>query len=522
MDRMDSRKRRLLKAGLGGTAFLLAPPHTRTQAQSDGTLLLMRLPKIALVIGNSRYKSASELRNPANDANAIGGALKAMGFNVTILLDSARVDMVAAIQRHVQILAKRKCVGLFYFAGHGLQMAWRNFLVPVDAAIRRTEDVGTQGVDLGTLIEGITKATNPMNVIVLDACRDNPFAKDFRVEQRGLSQMDAPPGTLLAYATAPGNVASDGDGANGLYTEHLLREMQVKEARIEDVFKRVRLGVRRKSVGAQIPWESTSLEEDFYLLPPDHLKKLSDAEKERLFKEELAIWEKIQNTNEPAPLEDYLRRYPSGDFSELAQLRLDRVLAMQGEKKIQLASQANNPYTKGSAFTRIARVGDSFTYRVLNPFTGVERESYTVNVIKVTDTEAIHDTGLITDLIGNQRRSRFGVVNTAAQLVPHEFAIGRRWSTRYETTNAKGDTFMSEAVIRIVTREEVTVPAGTFYAFLLETRGRNDNPAGPVEWLVKRWYVPEFQRPVIRDQVSRRDKKVTFRERIELVAYKLA
>jgi uncharacterized caspase-like protein len=518
---MDTGRRVILKWGVAGSALFLPLPYARVWAQSDGALKLIGLPKIALVVGNSRYRSAPELKNPANDANAMGNALKSAGFNVTLTLDSTRAEMASAIQTHVQTLTKRKCVGLFYFAGHGLQLAWRNFLLPVDAVVKKMDDISTQGVDLGTLIEGITKAANPMNVIVLDACRENPFARDFRVEQKGLSQIDAPPGTLLAYATSPGNVASDGEGANGLYTEHLLREIQVKEARIEDVFKRVRLGVRRKSNGAQIPWESTSLEEDFYILPPEHLKKLSDAEKERLFKEELALWERIQNAAEPAPLEDYLKRYPSGNFSELAQLRLDRALARQGEKRIQIASQANNPFTQGSAFTRIARVGDSFTYRELNLVTKAQRRIFTVTVTQVTDTEAIHDTGLVTDLLGNQLRSR-GYANTPAQLVPQEFAIGKRWSTRTLVTDPKGVTYPSEQTIRILKREEVTVPAGAFNAFVLEGRGRNESPEGSVDFTVRRWYVPEFQRPVVREEIRRRDGKVLRTERLELMSYVLA
>ena len=152
---------------------------------------------------------------------------------------------------------------------------------------------------------------------------DNPFGTKVLTEHKGLSQFDAPPGSLLAYATSPGNTAGDGEGANGLYTENLLREIRVPEAKIEDVLKRVRLAVRRKSEGQQIPWESTSLEDDFYFLPPAHIKKLSESEVEKAFNQELAIWEKIRESKEPAPLEEYLRNYPSGRFSELAQFRLD-------------------------------------------------------------------------------------------------------------------------------------------------------------------------------------------------------
>ncbi len=272
---------RLLPLGLGVSL-----------GQAEGSTI-HALPRIALVIGNSRYGSAP-LANPANDANAIAGALKQTGFAVNLQLDAKRGAMEEAIRSFAANLGKQPAVGLFYFAGHGLQLDWRNFLVPVDAALKSADDVPKQAVDITALLEGLTKAKNPMNIIILDACRDNPFESGVKTTGKGLSQMDAPIGTLLAYATAPGNTASDGSGANGLYTENLLREMRAPQAKIEDVFKRVRLNVRRASAGQQIPWESTSLEDDFYFVPPPELKKLSQEELDRQFAEELAVWEKAQ------------------------------------------------------------------------------------------------------------------------------------------------------------------------------------------------------------------------------------
>ena len=395
-------RRRVLQAGLGATALFLPAPYAWVWAQSDGAMKLLRLPKIALVIGNSNYKNAPQLVNPGNDAKAISETLRQSGFEVTVNLDAGREDMAAAIRTHAQTLAARKAVGLFYFAGHGVQLAWRNYLIPVDAAVRKLDDIQATCVDLTSLIEGINKASNPMNVVILDACRENPFG-DIRVESRGLSQIDAPHSTLLAYATAPGNVASDGEGANGLYTENLLREMKTPDAKIEDVFKRVRLNVRRSTKGQQIPWESTSLEEDFYFVPPKELKRLSDAEAARAFEVELAIWEKIKTSTDPAPLEEYLRRYPGGKFSELAQFQLDRVLAAQGEKKIEIASQQNNPFTAGTA--RVGtnfKIGDSYTGRRIDLLTRLEQGGGTLTVTGITDTEIIYNKGsLITDYLGN-------------------------------------------------------------------------------------------------------------------------
>jgi uncharacterized caspase-like protein len=275
-----------------GASVLFAPGLARVWAQSEGAMKLLQLPKIALVVGNSRYKD-SPLKNPANDAKAIAAALKSVGFVVNVLLDAQRPTLASAVDAYVKELAAKKCVGLFYYAGHGIQLAWKNYMLPVDMDIDSITDVQKQGVEVHSLMEGLTKAANALNVVILDACRDNPFGSLKGADQKGLSQMDAPHSTLLAYATSPGNVASDGEGSNGLYTESLLKEIRVPEAKLEDVFKRVRLTVRRQSKGAQIPWESTSLEEDFWFVPPATLKRASEAERAKAFREELALWEKI-------------------------------------------------------------------------------------------------------------------------------------------------------------------------------------------------------------------------------------
>ena len=328
----DARRLWLKQAGaLTGAASL---PLLGTSALSFAQSKLNGLPRIALVIGNTRYRDAP-LKNPVNDAKAIAGELQQTGFTVNLQLDAGRAQMAGSIRSFGEDLARSKGVGLFYYAGHGAQLAWRNYLIPVDAVIEKLEDLRDKTVDLSALLQGLLKASNPMNVIILDACRDNPFGTRVPTEAKGLSQFDAPPGSLLAYATSPGNTAGDGDGANGLYTEHLLREIRVPDAKIEDVFKRVRLAVRRRSEGRQIPWESTSLEDDFYFVPPKQDRRLSEDELEKQFEEELTIWEKIKASKEPEPLEDYIRRFPRGKFSELAQFRLDRVLAEREKKQLE-------------------------------------------------------------------------------------------------------------------------------------------------------------------------------------------
>jgi len=415
-------------------------------------------------------------------------------------------------------------VGLFYFAGHGVQLAWRNYLLPVDAVVRSIEDVQKRCVDLNTLIEGIARAANPMNIVVLDACRDNPFGRDFRVDQKGLSQLDAPPGTLLAYATSPGNVASDGEGANGLYTEHLLREMQVPEAKIEDVFKRVRLAVRRRSNGQQVPWESTSLEDDFWFIPPRELKRLSDEEAEREFKQELDLWERARDA---AGFESYLKRYPSGRFSELAQVQLDRALAQLGEKKVEVVAAPENPYSKGSAAANTRyQVGDSYTFRTLDLQTKEAGREYTLTITAVTDTEVIYNNGLVvSDLLGNPVKSGDGRRYSPNQNYPAEFSVGRRWVSRFTMTTPKG-ALDTELTLRISGRERIRVPAGEFDTFVVEASGRASLPGIPMPMRStgKAWFAPEKSRlPVAREQVRiAPNGRVVSSERHELVVFRQA
>jgi hypothetical protein len=490
-------RRRILQAALASTGGAL--PWSAVFAQGDTRLL--RAPKQALVIGNGRYKQ-SPLRNPVNDAKGMAAALKSTGFDVTLGLELSQREMADAIRAYAASLIKARAVGLFYFAGHGVQLAWRNYLIPVDAEIADVAHLRDRAIDVNSLIEGIRKAGNPMNIIILDACRDNPFGVDTRLEQRGLSQLDAPPGTLLAYATAPGNTAVDGDGENGLYTEHLLKEIRVPEARVEDVFKRVRLGVRRRSNGQQIPWESTSLEEDFWFIPPKVLKKLAEEEAEREFKQELALWETIKTSVQPEPLEDYLRRYPSGRFSELAQARLDQVLAKLGEKKVQVVSAPQNPYSKGTARADTAyRVGDSYTYRRVDALTGVEEGApFTRTVTHITDTDVIFNKGvMVTDLLGNRIKPGDGSIWSANQAEPAEYVLGKRWKTRFYFIDARGAGYSTvELELTIRDRESIAVPAGVFNAFRVDAQGWRVGSGVNHQWNLRTWYAPEVvRRPLV-------------------------
>jgi uncharacterized caspase-like protein len=306
----------LLAALFGQAAF------AQQQTQIEG--------RIALVVGNSAY-TASPLKNTQSDANAMADLLARAGFKVNKQLDTSQKALRSAVEDFgAQVRNPKVKFAIFYYAGHGIQVEWRNYLIPVDARVRTADDVRKQLVDVSELLHFMENTKNKSFLIILDACREDPFGGDFRAANKGLSQFDAPVGSLLAYATAPGNVAQDGDGQNGLYTSYLLREFGVRDAKLEDAFKRVRLNVRVASNGTQIPWESTSLEEDLYLFPSE-AKKLTDAEREALFDRETTAWKRVKTSRDTAVLANFLREFPSGSTNELAQSRLNRLLRAQLE-----------------------------------------------------------------------------------------------------------------------------------------------------------------------------------------------
>lgn len=221
--------------------------------------------RVALVIGNGAYGN-NALRNPPNDARAMAQALRRCGFEVIERINADRKSMLGALQDFGEKLADTEA-GLFYFAGHGIQVKGRNFLIPTGAAIDRESSVEYEGVDVGRVMVAMEENGKGTNIVILDACRNNPFTRAFRSGSRGLAMVDAPRGTYIAYSTAPGDVAADGGGDHGLYTDHLLRNIETPGLPIEEVMKRVRKGVITASGGSQVPWESSSLTGDFSFVP---------------------------------------------------------------------------------------------------------------------------------------------------------------------------------------------------------------------------------------------------------------
>lgn len=245
-------------------AWLLAGSLRAAAAQQPQEVAAVR--KVALVVGNNRYRD-SPLTNPVNDALAMARTLKEVGFSVTTLTDATLAQMTDAARAFGDGLG-RGDVGLFYYAGHGMQIKGRNYLIPIDADVRREDEAQYKSFDANQVLDKMESARNPINIVILDACRNNPFARSFRSASSGLAQMDAPVGTYISFSTAPGRVASDGKGDNGLFTQHLLRALRTPNLKVEDVFKQVRISVMKDSSNQQVPWDSSSLTGDFYFLPP--------------------------------------------------------------------------------------------------------------------------------------------------------------------------------------------------------------------------------------------------------------
>jgi len=451
-------------------ALLLAGhAHAQGAARPGARLVAAGEQRIALVIGNSQYKD-SPLPNPVNDARAIAKALSGSGFKVTKKENTGQKEMQVALREFGDAL-KNGGVGLFYYAGHGMQVKGRNFLIPVDAQIQREDEVAYNSVDAGQVLDKMEAANNRLNIVILDACRNNPFARSFRSGSAGLAQMDAPVGTLIAFATAPGSVASDGGGQNGLYTQHLLHSMQKPGVKIEDVFKNVRASVRKDSGGKQIPWESTSLEGDFVFVPQPPAQAVAASTA-------LAA--------------------PAG--------KIDSVPAPQ------------------------LHAGDSWDYQVIDMLSGSVTEKYARRLTNVA-TDEWRFGGYITDKSLNfLRRTRDGKVTVSwtPKQPRYDFPlkIGKTWSA-VGTIDNERLTSEHTFTFRVVRQERIIVPAGVFDTLRVEgstkykTKMKKNGNSGEGSTTHRYWFSPVTGNFVAYEYEETNFKGVVHKKnREELLSYK--
>jgi hypothetical protein len=221
--------------------------------------------RVALVIGNSNYQNVAQLPNPANDARAVAQLLNSAGFEVISATDLDHNQMIQVIQDFSAKIAGHgeNTVAMIYYAGHGVQIAGENYLVPVDARISSEPDLVNGSVRLVDVMATLETIPSRMRIVILDACRNNPFPT-LSETGRGLAIVDAPNGSIVGYSTAPGTEALDGTGDHSPYTAAFLQEARQKNLPIEQLFKRIRLDVNNSTSGQQTPWESSSLTNDFY------------------------------------------------------------------------------------------------------------------------------------------------------------------------------------------------------------------------------------------------------------------
>jgi len=303
--------------------------------------------RLALVIGNGAYSNAPALKNPPNDARDMAARLKAFGFEVTTGINLSQREMKRLI-RGFGLTLKAGGAGLFYYAGHGVQSKGHNYLIPTDADIQSEAEVEDFGVDVNLVLNFMDEAQNGLNIVILDACRDNPFGRSMRSTSNGLAQVDAPTGTLIAYATAPGRVASDGSGQNGLYTSELLRQMSVVGLSATEMFMRVRAEVMKQTGNKQVPWEASSLVGVFYFAGApasaansDSGNSLRNESKVDPAAFELSYWESIKNSTDSEEFKSYLERYPNGHFTVLANNKLRQLETSRNNSGNDNVSDAN-------------------------------------------------------------------------------------------------------------------------------------------------------------------------------------
>lgn len=284
--------------------------------------------RVALIIGNSAYRHAGGLRNPINDAEAMATTLARYGFEVVKATNADRGQMVRALSDFSKRL-RPDGVGLFFYAGHGIQVAGNNFLIPVDADIQDEHDTSFLGINVNDVMRAMESAGSRFNMMLLDACRDNPFERGFRsITSRGLAAIDTPRGALVAYATAPGKTAADGDGVNGLFTSELLKAMARTELPIDEVLKEAGAGVEKASANKQVPWVNSSYRGKFFLdvsvatvatVPTVPTASSLAPTPEAM---ELAAWNAV-GSGGAGVLQAFLKEFPDGRFAGMARAKLD-------------------------------------------------------------------------------------------------------------------------------------------------------------------------------------------------------
>jgi len=315
--------------------------------------------RIALVIGNSAYQNVSRLENPRNDALLMASTLRELGF--TLIGDGAQLDLDQAgldlaVQKFGSVLQGAE-VGMFYYAGHGVQVRGSNYLVPVGANPTREADVDFQMVDVNLVLRQMEGAGTKLNLVVLDACRNNPFGgRGLRATEGGLAQMRAPEGTLISFATQPGNVALDGEG-NSPYTKALATTLRKSGLDIFQTFNEVGLAVKRSTGGSQQPWVSSSpIDGNFYFVPP-----VPTANAPAGSADDAALaWAATRDTTSIAVIDAFIQQYGGSIYGPFARARRDELKNSQVALATPKPAPTNRPATPRLTRADVVNLFESF------------------------------------------------------------------------------------------------------------------------------------------------------------------
>ncbi len=304
---------------------------------SAGTSLALSGPeqRIALVIGNSKYQNTVQLANPGNDTRAVAQLLNSAGFEVISATDLSHNQMIQAVQAFSGRIAGRgpNTVAMVYYAGHGVQLAGENYLVPVDAKVSSEPDLVNGSLRLVDVMATLEAIPSRMRIVILDACRNNPFPA-LNEAGRGLAIVDAPKGSIVAYSTAPGTEALDGTGDHSPFTAAFLRLANEKNLPIEQLFKRIRLDVGNSTDGQQTPWESSSLTSDFYFFGDTAVAatrtpaqmKMAYAASDLPSRSSRQAYEYVLAENSIENYQEFIRIYPHDPMSDRIRILLGNLM----------------------------------------------------------------------------------------------------------------------------------------------------------------------------------------------------
>jgi uncharacterized caspase-like protein len=308
---------------------------TRELTQEDEDSKKASQKRIALVIGNGAYTKAKPLPNPPNDAADMAQTLRDLGFEVISGVNQTKRQTETLIRDFGTKLANSGGIGLFYYAGHGLQVNGENYLVPVDADIPEADEVAYSAVPISLVLSKMMTAKNDLNIVILDACRNNPFARSWRSfrdssNNDGLAKISPPTGTLVLYATEPGKVASDGAGRNGLFTEALLKQIKRPNLEYDQMVKALSTDVWQKSNKQQLPWKEGNSLADFYFAGNGQNTKIPDSpglqnkspEDNNKKSADETVWNAIKESKDRSSFIEFIKSFPNSKYTPQAQQRL--------------------------------------------------------------------------------------------------------------------------------------------------------------------------------------------------------